>query len=147
MEENNINSVKEVKEDIEEGQKTFTQEEVDKIVEKRLSRQKNKYENIMKGLNPELDSIEEREQGLKRREMEFKAKQMLIDENIPVEAVAFLNIENDEALTNSIETFKSVLNKIINPMIEYRLRGGRPLKEVPVADKDSDLMRSAFGLK
>lgn len=129
--------------------KTFTQEEVDSIVEARLSRQRNKYENMMKGMTPESADIAERESDLQKREMQFLAKTVLSEKGLSFDLMPLLNLENEEKLTESIELLANSIKSSANSEVEKRLRGGKPPQEAKSnnnIDKGERELSKAFGL-
>lgn len=108
-------------------EKTFTQEEVNQIVQERLQREKNKQ--------PEL---EQREKELAKREKAFNAKELLQKHNLPEEFQSFLEASEDMnaavmQITQGINACKASTKPVYEP------RGGEP------HDKSEDIRRS-FGL-
>lgn len=67
-------------------EKTFTQEQVNAIVSKRLAEAKSA-----------------READLNRREMEIKAKELLIEKGLPKDLSTILRYDNDEELTAAVD--------------------------------------------
>lgn len=128
-------------------EKTFTQEQVNKIVEERLARERNKYENIRKGMSPEAAELTEREKNLTRREMTFEAKEKLQEMGLPLEAVGLLNLESSQTVKESTELLIKIMRSAIEAHVEARLRGGKPPKEaMNMVDNEDSVMRAAFGL-
>ena len=108
-------------------EKTFTQEEVDKIVQERLQREKNKQ--------PEL---EQREKDLEKRERAFQAKELLQKHNLPEDFQSFLESSEDMnaavmQITQGINAYK------VSAKSAYKPRSGEP------HDKSEEL-RKSFGL-
>lgn len=108
-------------------EKTFTQEEVNQIVQERLQREKNKQ--------PEL---EQREKDLEKRERAFQAKELLQKHNLPEEFQSFLEASEDMnaavmQITQGINACKASTKPVYEP------RSGEP------HDKSEEL-RKSFGL-
>lgn len=83
--------------------KTFTQEDVDRIVKDRLARERKKYQTT------ELDPLEEREQELDRRETAFNIKELLSKEKYPTELADILNYSNMDEFKEQFEALKAFI--------------------------------------
>lgn len=128
-------------------EKTFTQDQVNKIVEERLLRQKNKYENMMKGMSPEAAELEERGKDLAKREALFEAKQMLLEKGLPLELIDMVKVDDPEKVAESVNAVKSIFDKAIEIGVNEKLKGSTPLKDAPRdIGSDEDAVRAAFGL-
>lgn len=84
------------------GEKTFSQDDVNRIVGERLAAEKRKGEA----------ALAEREQQLARRELLLTAKEKLTKEGLPVELADALNVSSPEAMEKAITTVKAVIDKI-----------------------------------
>ena len=124
--------------------KTFTQDQVNEIVEKRLAKERRKYENIMKGMNPELAEIEEKNKELNEREMAFEAKQVLKNMGLSDDLLQFIDTTSKESVAESAAIIKGVIDECIATGVSDRLKGGPPLKLPPQGLEDAE--RKAFGL-
>lgn len=82
------------------GEKTFTQEDVNKIVSDRLAREKAKGEA----------ALAEREQQLAQRELLFTAKERLAQMGLPAELLDVLNLSSQEAMEKALTTIKTVFD-------------------------------------
>lgn len=108
-------------------EKTFTQEEVDKIVQERLQREKNKQ--------PEL---EKREKDLEKKERAFQAKELLQKHNLPEDFQSFL--ESSEDMNAAVMQITQGINAYeASAKPAYKPRRGEP------HDKSEEL-RKSFGL-
>lgn len=127
-------------------EKTFTQEEVNQIVQSRLARAK--FESA-----PDFSA---REAELSRRETRLDAREKLADAGLPKELVSALNCSNKETMEKSIETLISFLgsNTPNNPPNNanatgvYRVSTGSMGKSETNTSfaKDAEI-RKAMGLK
>lgn len=88
--EENTNQVQE-QTAVEEQGKTFSQEDVNRIVGERLAKEKAKNES----------DWQQREQDLQRRELQMTAKEYLSEKNMPVELLDALNYTDEETLQKS----------------------------------------------
>lgn len=84
------------------GERTFSQDDVNRIVGERLAAEKRKGEA----------ALAEKEQQLAQREMMLSAKEKLTENGLPVELLDALNVSSSEALDKAITTVKAVIDKI-----------------------------------
>lgn len=77
--------------------KTFTQEEVNKIVQERLAREKGKNPN---------DEIEEREKNLISRELKVEAYESIDEMGLPKDVLELLDYSNKDNFDKSLELVK-----------------------------------------
>ena len=81
---------------VEQQGKTFTQEELNAIIGKRLAEQKQQYEA----------GLVEREQELAKREMNMKAVELLAERGLPKTLAGVLKYDTEEELVKAIETLE-----------------------------------------
>lgn len=81
-------------------QKTFTQDEVNRIVSERLQREKEKSGA----------SLDEREKDLAKREFNLKAKEILDQKKLPHTLLEALNTESEEAFNKSLEVLEQCIS-------------------------------------
>lgn len=105
--EENTNQVQE-QTAVEEQGKTFSQEDVNRIVGERLAKEKAKNDA----------DWQQREQDLQKRELRMTAKEYLNEKNIPVELLDALSYTDEETLQKSVE--------IIEKFIEEKAQGATP---------------------
>ena len=75
------------------AEKTFTQEEVNRIVQERLARVKN---------SSDQNSLAEREQALTQRELRLDAREKLVDAGIPNDLLPLVDCSNKKNMDDSI---------------------------------------------
>lgn len=124
--------------------KTFSQDEVNEIVEKRLIRERRKYASIP-GLDPKEVEIAEREQTLVERELKFNARETFKENGLPMEFLELLDYTNKDSCDKAIELVQAAFAANVQTEVEKRLRGGAPLKRAPSGEPSADI-RGAFGL-
>lgn len=90
--------------------KTFTQEEVNRIVQERLARER------YKSTNSADKSLEERERILADRERKFAFKSTLKDKGIPEEVLEALNCTSEETFNKSLEILAPYFQKAKEPI-------------------------------
>ena len=93
--------------------KTFSQEEVNAIVQKRLAEEKGKTQKQQSSLEAdERDKILlERENKLVISERKFAAKQALSENKLPAELIDFLDYSSDDSYSESISKFSDIFSK------------------------------------
>lgn len=104
------------------GERTFTQDDVNRIVGERLAKEKARQDA----------SFAEREQELSRREALFELKDQLKEMGLPSELLPVLNVHDKPALDKALEALKNYIN-------EQTSRKGRKVIEnrLPVVDFDT----------
>lgn len=98
--EENTNQVQE-QTAVEEQGKTFSQEDVNRIVGERLAKEKAKNES----------DWQQRERDLQRRELQMTAKEYLNEKNIPVELLDALSYTDEETLQKSVEIIEKFIEE------------------------------------
>ena len=113
-----------------EGEKTFTQEDVNRIVSKRLSEEKQKAEA----------DIAKREAQLKQKQFQLEAKAMLKEKGLPDTLLSVLKGDDIETFSKSVE----ILKQYENSRIETHRVGidSGVTKTTAIGDK----IRNAMGL-
>ena len=115
-------------------EKTFTQEEVNRIVQERLSRTRK-----------DTPDFEAREKELARKELVLQAKELLSNKGLPKELAGILHFTNEQELKEAVE----LLEQHCGPEQEeskFQIipSGGLP-KGQPWTERDNT--RKAFGLE
>ena len=125
---------------------TFTQEEVDKMISKRLQRERKDIEAKIEAERKEaeeLAKLSEQEKQKKLfekqvRELEetkkaFEAERLLNEtskqlasKNLPIEFAEMLKGEDAESTFNNINVFEAKFNEALEKMVTERLRGSVP---------------------
>lgn len=119
--------------------KTFSQEDVNRIVGERLAKEKAKTSQ----------ELAEREKQLQQKEMEFKAKSVLAEKGYSSELLGAIKCSTEEELKNSLD--------IIGPLLEQKkdsdaLENAKPRFTVPArgrsehGDMHLDPIRKAMNL-
>lgn len=115
-------------------EKTFTQEEVNRIVQERLSRTRK-----------DMPDFEAREKELARKELVLQAKDLLSDKGLPKELAGILHFTNEQELKEAV----ALLEQHCGPKqkeSEFQLIASSGLpKGIPGGERDNT--RKAFGLE
>ena len=119
-------------------EKTFTQAELDKILNKKFAQWQKKTEEAKAEAERKAKLTEAEKLAEERKEFEAMRKQfeyekrvnstskVLASNNLPVEFADFLIAENDEATTQRIDLFKNAFNEALEKALTERLRGNTP---------------------
>ncbi len=148
MNENDVNITEQQNaESTQEGEKTFTQDEVNRIVEKRLNRERSRLNGLLKEDDPREAALADRERAVAIKELQADAREALAAKGIPAEALELLNYTDKESCDKSIEAIKKLMDAVTRKTAETFLKGGPPLKLGPsTLDEPADEIKRAFGL-
>ena len=140
---NNINQNANPAADQGTGEKTFTQEDVNRIVGERLAKEKAK--------NSGEADFAKREQELAQRELHMTAKELLSEKGLPVQLFDALNCTDEETMKKSIATIEKAFNDYkANATKQVKFTGFQPgaSETMPKAEAAGDLeIRKAMGLR
>ena len=118
--------------------KTFTQAELDKILNKKFAQWQKKTEEAKAEAERKAKLTEAEKLAEERKEFEAMKKQfeyeqrvnstskVLASNNLPIEFADFLIAENDEATTQRVDLFKNAFNEALEKALNERLRGNVP---------------------
>lgn len=116
--------------------KTFTQEEVNRIVQDRLAKEKNKGET----------ELQRRAQELDMRERRMNATQKLREKGLPDYLVDALNMETEEAFQASIDAVMKMQQERETEGARVIARGDL-IGRIGGLNNYTDPIRAAFGLE
>lgn len=124
--------------------KTFTQDEVNRIVSERLNKEKGK-------INADREAeYSKREQELNTRELKISARETLSEKNMPSELLDVLNYTSKEDMLKSIDilekVIKSEVEKATTSKKDVVLSGFKP-NGAPDVPKGEQAIRDAFRRK
>lgn len=121
------------------GEKTFTQEQVNAIVGERLAKEKAKGDA----------ALVERERELARRELLMTAKERLAEKGLPAALIDAINVSSPEALDKSISIIAAELGKQnTQPPTIHGMKPYTPDNAPPDSAAQRELsIRKAMGLK
>ena len=134
MEENTMNN-NQAPETAGEGAKTFTQEDVNRIIGERLA--KEKAANDAK--------LAQREQELAQREMLLTAKEKITAAGLPAELAEAINMTSAETVDKAMEIIQKIIDDVKNRPI--MLKGAKPAaSNVSRYGGETTGIRDAMGL-
>lgn len=110
-------------------ERTFTQEEVNEIVQKRLARERERA-----GAGTETT---DKERLLEERELKVMAKEVLLNEGLPSSLADVLKFSDEKTLKEAIETIKNLEDKPQKAWAE---------KVTGMRSSRTDIFREAMGL-
>ena len=90
------------------GERTFTQEEVNRIVSERLNKEKTKGDAA---LAEREQQFAEREKALANREALIDLKDQLKEYGLPAELLPVLNVQDKDALKAALDALKGLVEK------------------------------------
>lgn len=120
----------------ETGEKLFTQEQVNTIVQDRLAKEKAKYEKQVADMQAEV----------KQREKRLEAREQLSAKGLPAELIDLVRLDDDQAFKTSLELLERTYRKSRqeSPEKYTDARHGYVPKSGTAADYDP--IREAMGL-
>ena len=119
-------------------EKTFTQAELDKILNKKFAQWQKKTEEAKAEAERKAKLTEAEKLAEERKEFEAMKKQfeyeqrvnstskVLASNNLPIEFADFLIAESDEATTQRVDLFKNSFNEALENALVERLNGNTP---------------------
>ena len=149
-------------------EKTFTQKDLDAIIDKRLARERKEADERIKTAVTEAQKLakmsaderleherQEREKTLKdreseitRRELRAEAKSQLSDKGLPVELAEILPYSDAESTNNALEAVEKVFRLAVEKGVNERLKGTPPKVNTPAVTGDSvqdEIRKTIFG--
>lgn len=149
-------------EDQEGDPKTFTQEDVDKAIQKRLVRERKKWEQEQQnqqteaqklaGMNEKQkkeyqekkkqEDLEKREREITKRELSAQAKETLVDKGLPMELADVLDYTDADACDASIKKVEKAFQQAVQKAIDDKIKGGEVIKKAKgnAAKTEEDLI-------
>lgn len=123
----------------EEKEKTFTQDDVNRIVQERLSRERERINSIIN----EDESVRKE---LATEKLKLKATRELTEKGFPVELVDFMDCTDENTYKQSLEKVCSVFDKLYKRELEkvFRSSGRTPESGTNVSGNTGDALRDAF---
>ena len=134
----NIETTEQVENVEVKNEKTFTQEELDKILNKKFAQWQKKTEEAKFEAERRAKLTEAHKLAEERKEFEALKKQfeyekrvnstskVLASNNLPVEFADFLISDSDEATTQRVDLFKNAFNEAVEKLVNERLKGNTP---------------------
>lgn len=125
--------------------KTFTEEEVNDIVRKRLNREREKLTKAFEEGTRESD-LDERERNILKRELRADTLEKLAESNMPAGLADLVNYDSAEECEKSLKIVSAVFNQAVNQAVKAKARQSTPRESSTFSGKP-DPLAGAFGLK
>ena len=119
-------------------EKTFTQEDVNKIVQERLAKERARN----------TEEITEKEKELDKRELQLNIRQTLAEKGLPAELMEAINCTDEETFKKSMGIIEKILEpyKKQNELESHRARFTTSINPAPQDTGLKDKIKSAMGL-
>lgn len=125
--------------------RTFTEEEVNDIVRKRLNREREKLTKAFEEGTRESD-LDERERNILKRELKADTLEKLAESGMPAGLADLVNYDSAEECERSLKTVETVFNQAVNQAVKSKARQTTPRESGTFSGKP-DPIAGAFGLK
>ena len=135
-------------EERQEGQtspRTFTEEEVNAIVQRRLNREREKLTKAFEEGTRESD-LDERERKILKRELRADTLEKLAENGMPAGLADLVNYDSAEECEKSLATVSAVFNQAVNEAVRGKARQSTPRDGGGYTGRP-DPLAGAFGLK
>lgn len=126
--------------------KTFTQDEVNDIVQKRLVKQR---ERLSKAFQEERQTsdLEERERNITKRELKADVLEKLAGAGLPSSLAELINYDNAEDCEKSLKEVGAIFNQSLSEAIKHKARQSTPTESGGSGWAKPDRLAQAFGVK
>ena len=155
----NIETTESVEVEVEvKNEKTFTQEELDKILNKKFAQWQKKTEEAKLEAERRAKLTEAEKLAEERKEFEAMKKQFIYEKrvnetskvlasnNLPIEFADFLISDSDEATTQRVDLFKNAFNEAVEKLVNERLKGNTPKSSTSKGNSITKEQFSKMGL-
>lgn len=130
-------------------EKSYSEDEVNEIVQRRLARERKKFNKLLDSDEFDKELIE-REKKVTLRELRADAKEALSELDMPIDFIDLIDFTNKESMDRSIKVIEKIKNEYISPMIDNEVKKrfkGRTPKNSNVTNISSlDPVKKAFEL-
>ena len=135
-------------------EKTFTQTELDKILNKKFAQWQKKTEEAKieaerKAKLTEAEKLAEERKEFESMKRQFEYEQrvnstskVLASNNLPIEFSDFLVADTEEATTQRVDLFKNAFNEAVEKLVNERLKGSVP--KVSTGTKNNTISKQDF---
>lgn len=117
-----------------EDNRTFSQEDVNNIVQKRLAEEKAKYEKQLQDMQAEVT----------RRENRLSAAGKLQAKGLPSELIDLVKLDDEKSMDDSIALLEKTHKQTQSSAVPTRIQGATPASSV--GTQSGDRIREAMGL-
>lgn len=126
---------------LETEEKTFTQQQLNDIVEKRLAKERKRLMGMI--ADDEATKAE-----LLKNKLELATTRRLTEEGYPIDLAELMDYSNEDNCNTSYSKVVEVFDRALNKKIDERFKSyGRQPRSSDRGFSGSDSLRGAFGLK
>lgn len=145
------------------AEKTFTQDELNKILADRLNSAQKRWEKKAADEKAEAERVAkmsadekakheqekrerefaEREAALQRKERTATARDLLAEKNAPAALIGAVDVSSDEAVASSVEAVVKAFSEAVSAEVAKKLAGAPPKKSEPAK---ADPFREGLGI-
>lgn len=142
--------------------KTFTQDDVDKMVQDRITRERKSWEKKLADQKTEAEklanmseaekkkyqeqkktsNLEEREAAITRRELTATAKEQLADKGLPISLADVLDYKDAESCKKSIDSVAKAFQEAVEKAVEERIKGTGTMKKSQGTTTETEKMQA-----
>ena len=126
-------------------EKTFTTEEVNEIVQRRLAREREKLSKAFQEGTKESD-LEERQRRILKRELRADVLETLAENRMPAGLADLVNYDSKEDCEKSLKVVSTVFNQAVNEAVRGKARQSTPIESATHYMK-GDPLAKAFNIK
>lgn len=139
-----VESVEKSEEEDPRKVKKFSEEDLERIVKRRLAQQHKKFEKI---LNPVETELDRREREVTQRELKADGKERLLEAGLPADLIKLMNINDKESFEESYKNVTTLWDEVFTKQktefIKPYLAGKTP-KITRSANYRGDPIKKAF---
>lgn len=133
-----------------EGERTFTQDEVNDIVQKRLAKERERLSKVFQE-EKQVSELEERERNILKRELRADAIEILNKGNLPTRLADLLDYSSEENFNSSMEEVTAIFRAALSERIKPFARQKTPIEGYAGSgmnsySKEGAAIRKAFGI-
>ena len=126
-------------------ERTFSQEDVDKIVQKRLAKERAKIAEMLQ-VEEKSNDLDERERKITERELKADAREKLDAAGLPRSLGELLKYDSPEALEDSFKQVSAAFRASLGESLKASARQDTPRDGMGYSGQSAALAK-AFGLK
>lgn len=133
----------EAQESNQEPKKKYTDEDVDKIIAKKIAAERKRMSKLFNEEQTESE-LEKRERAVQKRELMADAKDALAEEGLPTALSSMLDYTDRESYKNSLEEVSSIFRSAVMNEVKRTLAGKPPRVGCGFRKSEDDIIANAF---